>query len=184
MAHPQPGRDDRRVLLPRDVPVGFQRRSPCARPARTHEPGGGRRPRAPDPDEGRGRRRVGRSGEPARGPAGRLQGPRGPHRQDPHRPALRRRDAAPLDTLSFDLLKFLEVCTKAGSRSSTREQKGLRLHDLRHSAATILLAAGVPERVVMEILDHSTTAMIKRYQHVLPGLTVAAAERMDRAMGR
>jgi len=30
----------------------------------------------------------------------------------------------------------------------------------------------------MEILGHSTTAMIKRYQHVSPGLTIAAAERM------
>jgi hypothetical protein len=44
--------------------------------------------------------------------------------------------------------------------------------------------AGVSERVVMEILGHSTLAMVKRYQHVLPGLTVAAAERMDRVMGR
>lgn len=33
-------------------------------------------------------------------------------------------------------------------------------HDLRHSAATILLAAGVPERVVIEILGHSTLAMV------------------------
>jgi integrase len=73
---------------------------------------------------------------------------------------------------------------KAGIRYGTREEKRLRFHDLRHSAATILLAAGVPERVVMEILGHSTTAMIKRYQHVLPGLTIAAAERMDQVMGR
>jgi len=36
----------------------------------------------------------------------------------------------------------------------------------------------------MEILGHSTVAMVKRYQHVLPGLTVAAAEGMDRVMGR
>ncbi len=84
----------------------------------------------------------------------------------------------------IDAGPFREVCRKAGIAYSTREQKGLRFHDLRHSAATILLAAGVPERVVMEILGHSTLAMVKRYQHVLPGLTVAAAERMDRVMGR
>jgi len=44
----------------------------------------------------------------------------------------------------------------------------------------------VPARsgVVIEILGHSTLAMVKCYQHVLPGLTVAAAERMDRVMGR
>ena len=90
----------------------------------------------------------------------------------------------PLSGSYLDAGPFREVCRKAGITYSTREEKGLRFHDLRHSAATILLAAGVPERVVMEILGHSTLAMVKRYQHVLPGLTVAAAERMDRVMGR
>jgi integrase len=50
------------------------------------------------------------------------------------------------------------VCRRAGISPSTREQKGLRFHDLRRSAAAILLAAGVPERVVMEMLGHSTLA--------------------------
>ena len=90
----------------------------------------------------------------------------------------------PLSGAYIDEGPFREVCRKAGITHSTRERKGLRFHDLRHSAATILLAAGVPERVVTEILGHSTLAMVKRYQHVLPGLTVAAAERMDRVMGR
>jgi len=90
----------------------------------------------------------------------------------------------PLSGSYIDEGPFREVCRKAGIAYSTREHRGLRFHDLRHSAATILLAAGVPERVVMEILGHSTLAMVKRYQHVLPGLTVAAAERMDRVMGR
>ena len=57
---------------------------------------------------------------------------------------------------------FRELCRKAGIAYSTRERKGLRFHDLRHSAATILLAAGVPERAVMEILGHPTLAMVKR----------------------
>jgi integrase len=90
----------------------------------------------------------------------------------------------PLSGSYIDAGPFREVCRKAGIPCSTRDQKGLRFHDLRHSAATILLAAGVPERVVMEILGHSTLAMVKRYQHVLPGLTIAAAERMDQVMGR
>ena len=34
-----------------------------------------------------------------------------------------------------------------------------RVHDLRHSTATYLLAAGVQPRVVMELLGHSTIAM-------------------------
>ena len=55
-----------------------------------------------------------------------------------------------------------------------------RFHDLRHTCATLLLAQGVPLRVVMEILGHSqiaTTADI--YTHVLPVLMADAAERMD-----
>lgn len=90
----------------------------------------------------------------------------------------------PLSGSYIDAGPFREICRKAGIAYGTREQKGLRFYDLRHSAATILLAAGVPERAVMQILGHSTLAMVKRYQHVLPGLTVAAAERMDRVMGR
>jgi integrase len=43
-----------------------------------------------------------------------------------------------------------------------------RLHDARHTAATLLLAQGVDQRVVMEILGHSQISMTTRYTHVLP----------------
>jgi integrase len=38
-----------------------------------------------------------------------------------------------------------------------------RLHDARHTAATPLLAQGVDQRVVMEILGHSQISMTTRY---------------------
>ena len=41
-----------------------------------------------------------------------------------------------------------------------------RLHDARHTAATVLLVLGVPERTVMGIMGWSSTAMAARYQHV------------------
>ncbi len=41
-----------------------------------------------------------------------------------------------------------------------------RLHDARHTAATVLLVLGVPERTVMSIMGWSSTAMAARYQHV------------------
>jgi integrase len=59
----------------------------------------------------------------------------------------------------------------------------LRFHDLRHSAATLLLAQGVPQRVVMEQLGHTTLAMTQKYTHVVPQLMNDAAAAMDRALG-
>jgi integrase len=53
-------------------------------------------------------------------------------------------------------------------------------HTLRHSAATYLLAAGVPDRVVMEILGHSSIAMTSRYEHVLSDMLASAGEKLSR----
>ncbi len=53
-----------------------------------------------------------------------------------------------------------------------------RFHDLRHAAATFLIAQGVPLRVVMEILGHSTIATTAdTYGHVMPELQRDATER-------
>ncbi|WP_279389650.1 tyrosine-type recombinase/integrase [Pseudonocardia endophytica] len=41
-----------------------------------------------------------------------------------------------------------------------------RLHDARHTAATVLLILGVPERAVMGLMGWSTTAMAAQYQHI------------------
>ena len=57
-----------------------------------------------------------------------------------------------------------------------------RLHDARHTAATLLLAQGVDQRVVMEILGHSQISMTNRYTHVLPQVMTDAAARMGQAL--
>ncbi|MBV9173388.1 MAG: site-specific integrase [Chloroflexi bacterium] len=54
-----------------------------------------------------------------------------------------------------------------------------RVHDLRHSTATYLLAAGVPDRLVMGIMGHSQLSMTMRYQHVLPSMLKEAAARLE-----
>ncbi|HYN68826.1 MAG TPA: site-specific integrase [Candidatus Eisenbacteria bacterium] len=57
-------------------------------------------------------------------------------------------------------------------------------HGLRHSAATALLAGGVPMKVVSEMLGHSTiTVTADRYAGVVPAQRREAAEAMDRALG-
>ena len=52
----------------------------------------------------------------------------------------------------------------------------IRLHDLRHTHATLLLKEGVPVKVVSERLGHSSVAFTMQvYQHVLPGMQADAA---------
>ncbi len=56
----------------------------------------------------------------------------------------------------------------------------VRIHDLRHTAATLLLAQGVHPRVVMELLGHSQIAITMNiYSHVVPALRKDAADQME-----
>lgn len=56
----------------------------------------------------------------------------------------------------------------------------IRLHDLRHTHASILLKAGVPVKVVSERLGHSSPAFTMTvYQHVLPGMQSDAAAKFS-----
>lgn len=57
----------------------------------------------------------------------------------------------------------------------------IRFHDLRHSAATLLLSQGVHPKVVQERLGHSTIAVtMDIYSHVMPSLQREAAQHLDR----
>ena len=53
-----------------------------------------------------------------------------------------------------------------------------RLHDARHTAATVLLVLGVPERTVMSIMGWSSTSMAARYQHVTDPIRREVANRV------
>jgi integrase len=59
----------------------------------------------------------------------------------------------------------------------------IRLHDLRHTCASLLLAQGVPPRVVMDVLGHSQLSItMDLYSHVMPSALRDAADAMDRAL--
>ncbi|MBX5456606.1 MAG: site-specific integrase [Thermogemmatispora sp.] len=66
------------------------------------------------------------------------------------------------------------------------DQAGLpriHFHDLRHSAATILLALGVPIKVVQELLGHShVNTTLSIYFHVLPGMQEEAMRKMEEVL--
>ncbi|WP_419996354.1 tyrosine-type recombinase/integrase [Streptomyces boninensis] len=54
-----------------------------------------------------------------------------------------------------------------------------RLHDARHTAATVLLILGVPERAVMGLMGWSSTAMAARYQHMVDTVRTGIAAQVD-----
>jgi integrase len=56
----------------------------------------------------------------------------------------------------------------------------LRFHDLRHTAATLLLRANVNTKVVPEMRGHSQTGVtMDLYQHVIPTMPQAAPQVFD-----
>lgn len=61
----------------------------------------------------------------------------------------------------------------------------IRFHDLRHSHASQMLAAGVHPKIASERLGHSTIAItLDLYSHVMPGMQADAAEQVDAAIQR
>ena len=64
------------------------------------------------------------------------------------------------------------------------ELPAVRFHDLRHSAASLLLAEGVPMRMIIETLGHSQISITSDlYSHVAPELRQDVADAADRALG-
>ena len=71
---------------------------------------------------------------------------------------------------------FTRTCERAGVPR-------IRLYDLRHTAASLLLAGGTHPKIVAERLGHSTVNLtLNTYSHVLPTLQADAAETMDRLL--
>ena len=81
-------------------------------------------------------------------------------------------DGSPLDPSTVSHA-FNKVMRKAGLPH-------IRLHDLRHTHASLLLQAGVHPKIVQERLGHSSIRVtLDTYSHVIGGLQEAAAQRFD-----
>ena len=118
---------------------------------------------------GRAGRRAPRGG--SRPGVGRLR--RGPAWQD-HDLVFPGQLGQPLDWHNVSQRAFHEIREAAGLA------EGLRPYDLRHSTATLLLAAGESAKVVAERLGHSTTVLTQdTYAHVLPTMQERATERLE-----
>jgi len=61
--------------------------------------------------------------------------------------------------------------------------RSVRLHDLRHTCATLLLKAGQHPTFVQELLGHLNISItLDTYSHVLPGMGDELADAMDNAL--
>jgi hypothetical protein len=61
----------------------------------------------------------------------------------------------------------------------------IRFHDLRHTFATLQLAAGTNPKIVSEVPGHKEVAItLDRYSHALPTLQARAMARLDSVLGR
>ncbi len=79
----------------------------------------------------------------------------------------------PVESLIYDFRKVLA----AGAI------RPIRFHDLRHTAATLLLGSRVNPKVVSEMLGHATVAItLDIYSHVLPDMQQDAAAVMERLL--
>jgi integrase len=79
----------------------------------------------------------------------------------------------PLEAGNLTRRSFRPLLEKAGAPK-------IRFHDLRHSAATLLLSMNVHPKIVQELLGHSSiTITLDTYSHVLPSLQSEAVARFD-----
>jgi len=70
---------------------------------------------------------------------------------------------------------FRRMCKAAGLGKA-------RIHDLRHTYASLLVRQGVSLFVVQKLLNHSTPTMTQRYAHLAPSDLVSASERATTIM--
>jgi integrase len=60
----------------------------------------------------------------------------------------------------------------------------MRFHDLRHTAATLLLGRAINPKIVSEMLGHSNVSItLTIYSHVTPHMQQQAADAMDAVLG-
>jgi integrase len=73
--------------------------------------------------------------------------------------------------------------THAFVKFARRHGFQIRLHDLRHSHATHMLAAGIHPKIAQERLGHSSVGItLDLYSHVLPGMQAEAVSKVDAAL--
>lgn len=71
--------------------------------------------------------------------------------------------------------RFAQLIKATGLRS-------IRTHDTRHTAASLMLASGVPVKVVADLLGHDPKITLATYAHVIPGMGEQAGAALSAAL--
>ncbi len=83
---------------------------------------------------------------------------------------------SPFTKQHIRLLHFQPLLAKAGLPK-------IRLHDLRHLCASLLLADGVSPKVIQERLGHSSISItLDIYSHILPSMQSDATSKLERML--
>jgi len=86
-------------------------------------------------------------------------------------------DGTPVNIRNLTLRHFKPILSRAGLPAD------FRLYDLRHTCATLLLAANEHPKVVSERLGHANiTLTLDTYSHVLPSMQQAASDKLERLL--
>ena len=78
---------------------------------------------------------------------------------------------------------ILQIRGKNGSGRKKAGLPSIRLHDLRHTCATILLMAGKHPKFVQEMFGHRNISItLDTYSHVIEGMDGGLGDAMDEAL--
>jgi integrase len=87
------------------------------------------------------------------------------------------------DRFSRSFKDQLRRCEKALMAQGVEAPEEIKLHDLRHTHATILLGAGIHPKVVSEWLGHASVSItLDIYSHVLPTIQREAVTKLAAIM--
>jgi len=85
-------------------------------------------------------------------------------------------DGGPMDLHNFRARVWAPAVRRAGL-------EGLRIHDLRHTCASLAISTGASVKVIQRMLGHASAAMtLDRYGHLMPSESEAVADRLDALM--
>ena len=75
--------------------------------------------------------------------------------------------------------KVISVSLAFGAAARRATVEGVTFHTLRHTAVSRMVAAGIPDRIIMKIVGHSTPNMVSRYAHLAPDNLRGATDCLD-----